>query len=268
MLVNFRTVFNHRYTRLTFNFIIPLIIVGSFVFVWATFFPPNQGFWKQPFAEISKWGGEQTLKITDVEVSGASEILDTQISLYLTEELRKINLDSLNLDLNKIKQGIDFIPSVSKVELAIEKNGVLKVVVEERVPRILWYENEQYHLLDKNGMALDSVTNRNAYADLFVIAGEAVDTKVEEALKILNVSDMINHQIRGLIWVGGRRWDIVLDKERLIKLPEQEPIEAMRKIKILDEEEDLLSRDISIIDLRIPDKIYIRYFKNNNTEEE
>lgn len=233
------------------------------------YFPPDPTFWKEPFSEITKWGGEHSLKITDVEVIGASEDLDTQISLYLTEELRKINLDSLSLDLNQIKKGINFIPSVTDVELAIERNGVLKVVVEERVPRILWFDNNQFHLLDIDGLALDTVTNRNAYPEFFVIAGSGADRRVKEALEIFSVSDNINHHIRGLVWVGGRRWNMYLDKGRLVKLPENEPIVAMKKIKILDEEENLLSREVSILDLRIPNKIYVRHYGNEeNTEVE
>ncbi len=235
--------------------------------MWFKFFPPDPDFWKEPFSEITRWGGEQSLKITDVKVIGATEVLDTQISLYLTEELRKINLDSLSLDLNKIKRGINFIPSVTDVELAIEKNGVLKVVVEERIPQILWYDNEQFHLLDKDGLALDTVTNRNAYPDFFVIAGKDADNRVEEALEIFSVSEKINHHIRGLVWIGERRWNIVLDKGRLVKLPENEPIEAMKKLKILDEKESLLSREVSILDLRIPNQIYVRYYRNDEETE-
>ena len=235
--------------------------------MWLKFFPPDPGFWKEPFSGITKWGGEQSLKITDVKVVGATEVLDTQISLYLTEELRKINLDSLSLDLNQIKKGINFIPSVTDVELAIEKNGVLKVVIKERIPQILWYDNEQFHLLDKDGLALDTVTNRNAYPDFFVIAGKGADNRIKEALEIFSVSEKINHHIRGLVWIGERRWDIVLDKERLVKLPEDKPIEAMKKLKILDEKENLLSREVSILDLRIPNQIYIRYYRNDEETE-
>ncbi len=260
--------FLHKYTQVALNYVIPLIIAGGFAFLWLKFFPPDPDFWKEPFSEITRWGGEQSLKITDVEVLGASEVLDTQISLYLTEELRKINLDSLSLNLNQIKRGINFIPSVTDVELVIEKNGVLKVVVEERIPHILWYDNDQFHLLDKDGLAIDTVTSRDAYPDFFVIAGKGADNQVEEALKILSVSEKINHQIRGLVWVGERRWDLVLDKGRLVKLPEKEPVEAMQSLKILDEKENLLSREVSILDLRIPNRVYIRYYRNEEEIEE
>ena len=269
MLKYLNIVFHHQYTRITFSYVVPLIVAGGFIFVWIKYFPPDPSFWKEPLAEITRWGGEQTLKITDVKVIGASEVLDTQISLYLTEELRKVNLDSLNLDLNKIRTGINFIPSVTNVELAIEKNGVLKIIVEERIPQILWYDNEQFHLLDKDGLAIDTTTNRDAFPDFFVVAGRGADDKVEEAVDLVAVSEKINHHIRGLVWIGERRWDLVLDRGRLVKLPEKEPIEAMKKLKVLDEKEGLLEREISILDLRIPNKIYVRKYRNiEETEEE
>ncbi|MYF45020.1 MAG: hypothetical protein F4223_01060, partial [Rhodobacteraceae bacterium] len=225
-----KTIFFNKYTLIAFNYVLPLVVAAVFIFMWFRFFPPDQSFWKEPLIAITNWGDEQNLKITDVEVLGASEVLDTQISLYLTEELRKIDLDSLNLNLNQLKKGITFIPSVTDVELAIEKNGILKVLVEERIPLVLWYDNEQYHVLDKDGHSLDTVTNRNTYSEFFVIAGKDADKKVLEAMGILSVSEKINHQIRGLVWVGQRRWDIIMDRDRMIKLPEKEPLEAMRKL--------------------------------------
>ncbi|MYG42300.1 MAG: hypothetical protein F4203_04030 [Rhodobacteraceae bacterium] len=257
-----KTIFFNKYTLIAFNYVLPLVVAAAFIFMWFRFFSPDQGFWKEPLLVITNWGDEQNLKITDVEVLGASEVLDTQISLYLTEELRKINLNSLNLNLNQLKKGITFIPSVTDVELAIEKNGVLKVVVEERIPLVLWYDNEQYHLLDKDGFSLDTVTNRNTYYDFFVIAGKDAHKKVLEAMEILSVSEKINHHIRGLVWVGQRRWDVIMDRDRVIKLPEKEPLEAMRKLMVLDENENLLSRQISILDLRIPKTIYVRNYTN------
>jgi len=253
-----KTIFFHKYMLIAINYVLPVVVAAAFIFMWFRFFPPDQSFWKEPLFAITSWVDEKNLKITDVEVLGASEVLDTQISLYLTEELKKINLNSLNLDLNQLKKGITFIPSVSDVELAIEKNGVLKVVVEEKIPLVLWYENEQYHLLDKDGYSLDTVTNRDTYYEFFVIAGKNADKKVLEAMEILSVSKKINHHVRGLVRVGQRRWDVIMDRDRIIKLPENGPLEAMRKLKVLDEKENLLSRQISIIDLRIPKTIYVR----------
>lgn len=257
-----KTIFFNKYTLIAFNYVLPLVVAAAFIFMWFRFFPPDQGFWKESLITITNWGDEQNLKITDVEVLGVTEVIDIQISLYVTEELRKINLNSLNLDLNQLKKGITLIPSISDVKLTIEKNGVLKVVVEERIPLVLWYDNEQYHLLDKDGYSLDTVTNRNIYSEFFVIAGKDADKHLLEAMEILSVSEKINHHIRGLVWVGQRRWDVIMDRDRVIKLPEKEPLEAMRKLMVLDENENLLSRQISILDLRIPKTIYVRNYTN------
>jgi cell division protein FtsQ len=61
-------------------------------------------------------------------------------------------------------------------------------------------------------------------------------------------------RVRGLVRVGQRRWDVVLDHNQLINLPERNPIRAMKKIVLLHEGRKLLDRDISYIDFRNIDR--------------
>ena len=58
--------------------------------------------------------------------------------------------------------------------------------------------------------------------------------------------------------VGERRWDLVLDREQTIQLPENEPSDALRRVMALDEAEELLKRDLVVVDMRDPSRPMLR----------
>ena len=60
----------------------------------------------------------------------------------------------------------------------------------------------------------------------------------------------IRDRVRGLVRVGERRWDVVLDRGQKIRLPEGEAVTAPRKVVELHVAQDLLGRDISVVDFR------------------
>ena len=56
-------------------------------------------------------------------------------------------------------------------------------------------------------------------------------------------------RVRGLVFIGERRWDVILDRNQIIKLPEIEPMKALkldatyRPVEVIDAIEDNLSTD-------------------------
>ena len=65
-------------------------------------------------------------------------------------------------------------------------------------------------------------------------------------------------EVRGLVFVGKRRWNIVLASGQVIMLPAKNPEQAIQKILILDKAEQILSRQVAIFDFRIPSRITLR----------
>ena len=51
---------------------------------------------------------------------------------------------------------------------------------------------------------------------------------------------LVHGRLRGLVRVGERRWDVVLDREQRIMLPEQNPIGAVERGIVLSDLQDLL----------------------------
>ena len=61
-----------------------------------------------------------------------------------------------------------------------------------------------------------------------------------------------------MVYVGQRRWDVALDRNQRLMLPERDPVRALERIIGLDQAQDLLARDIEAVDMRLENRITLR----------
>ena len=91
-----------------------------------------------------------------------------------------------------------------------------------------------------------------------MIAGDGADVAIDEAMAILDAASPIAGRVRGLVRVGERRWDLVLDRAQRILLPSENPAAAVERLLALDQSEKLLDRDVAAIDFRNQDRPVLR----------
>ena len=58
--------------------------------------------------------------------------------------------------------------------------------------------------------------------------------------------------------VSDRRWDLFLDNGVQVMLPEVNAQKAVTELQETDKESGLLDRDITVVDLRLPDRLVVR----------
>lgn len=165
---------------------------------------------------------------------------------------------SFDIDLDAYRDTIRRLDAVADVSLVIRPGGVLEADLTERVPAILWRKPGGLEMLDATGHRVATLLNREARPDLPVIAGFGADKAVPEALQILADAGPLLPRLRGLERMGERRWDLVLDHDQRIMLPEKAPVAALDRILALNTAEDLLARDFTVIDFRNKDRPTIR----------
>jgi cell division protein FtsQ len=84
---------------------------------------------------------------------------------------------------------------------------------------------------------------------------------VTEALQIFNTARSLGSRVRGLVRVGERRWDLVLDRGQRIMLPVERPVRALERVLAVNEVQDLLERDVAAVDMRLGQRPTIRMTK-------
>lgn len=185
-------------------------------------------------------------QVSGLSISAGSPETAAAIGAVLALEFP---VSSFDLDLHGLRQGIEALDWVERAELRVNA-GVLDVIVTERQPVVVWRNQDRLDLLGKDGKRVGTIASRTLRTDLPLIAGVGAEMAVPEALAIFAAAEPLNDRLRGLVRLGERRWDLVLDRDQRILLPEQEPIRALERVIALDQAQDLLGRDVRIIDMR------------------
>jgi cell division protein FtsQ len=182
-----------------------------------------------------------------VSVHGAS--LDLAEAIRAKVDLR-LPQSSFDLDLDAVRARVESLDAVAKAEVRVRAGGILHVEITERMPVIVWRTGSSIELLDATGHRVAGLAARSDRPDLPLIAGVGADQAADEALAVYAAAQPILPRVRGLVRMGERRWDIMLDRDQRILLPAENPVQAVERLIALDQVQDLLARDILTVDLR------------------
>ena len=167
-------------------------------------------------------------------------------------------VSSFDLNLEEIRQTIVGLDPVKEASVRIKPGGILQIDVIERIPTLVWRTREAVELLDDTGAHVGFIASRAEYPDLPLIAGEGADTQVDEAAALFAAAKPLGDRMRGLVRVGERRWDVVLDRDQRILLPVERPVQALERVIELSEVDDMLERDVTVIDMRLSQRPTVR----------
>ena len=242
-------------TRSFLRYGLPVIALAALAGLWSI----DEDRWDRTVAfaaELRREIGERpefTVKMMIVE--GASSALAASIRKSLSIEFP---VSSFTLQLAELKETVQALDAVARVSLQVRSRGVLIVEVDERIPAAVWRSSDGLVLLDKTGHRTAAVPSRGFRPDLPLVAGHGADAAIPEALQLFDVARPIRKRLRGLVRVGDRRWDVVLDRGQTIKLPDSEPVTALNRVVELNVAQDLLERDVSVVDFRNPQRPILR----------
>ncbi|GGE32008.1 cell division protein FtsQ [Primorskyibacter flagellatus] len=188
-------------------------------------------------------------------IDGASTEVEADI-----REISQIDfpVSTFDLDLETLRTSILGLPAVADVGVRVKQLGVLEVTVTERQPALLWRSRNGVQVLDETGIVIGDLGSRTLRPDLPLIAGHGADRAVNEALELLRIAEPLQDRLRGLVRIGERRWDVVLDPDLRIMLPDDRPDLALERAIALHEAQDVLNRDVSALDLRLAARPTIR----------
>jgi cell division protein FtsQ len=193
--------------------------------------------------------------ITRIETPDVSEDLGEQIRIAAFVTLPA---SSLEVQVASVRDRIESLHAVERARVRALPSGVLEIRAIERVPVVVWRDTSAVQLLDQRGVRVAEVDSRLRRPDLPLIAGAGADRQVPEALALFEAAGPIRNRVRGLVRMGGRRWDMVLDRGQLIRLPEREPVAALGRVMALQVAEGLLERDLTVVDMRDPRRPMLR----------
>jgi cell division protein FtsQ len=234
---------------------LPVLVVATGALWWASDEARRQDAVDR-IAEVKRQIEERPeFMVRMMAVERASEWVEADIRATLPLDFP---VSSFDLDLDEVRARVEEIDAVASASVRMRQGGVLEVEIEERRPVVVWRSEAGLVLLDAGGHRVAPLGARSERADLPLVGGEGAEAHVAEALELMAVADPIRDRVRGLVRIGKRRWDLVLDRDQRIMLPETWSVTALEKVIALDQAQDLLARDIARVDFRNPKRPVIR----------
>lgn len=242
--------------RVLFRFGLPVMAVGLVLAVWL-------GNAERRDAVVAVYDDIRTqfqnrpeFMVNLISVEGAAPELGDAIRSRMDLSLPASSFD---IDLDAARARIEELDAVARAELRVRSGGTLQVLITEREPALVWrMDDAAIQMIDGTGHRVAGLAERSDRPDLPLVAGQGADTAAPQALEILAAAGPLVPRIRGLVRIGDRRWDIVLDRHQRVLLPADQPVRALERLLALDKAEDLLARDIFSVDLRNGDRPVIR----------
>ncbi|MGB7319180.1 MAG: cell division protein FtsQ/DivIB [Planktotalea sp.] len=194
-----------------------------------------------------------------MDVSGASEEVIAAI-----HEIVPISfpVSSFDLELPEIQRTVQGLNPVRRADVRLQPGGVLQIVVDERETAALWRTRDGLFRIDEEGVYIGLALDRSDHPTLPILAGEGADEAVTEAKALMQIAAPLGSRVKGLVRMGSRRWDVVLDRDQRILLPEEGALRALERVIALDQVQDVMDRDLARVDMRLAHRPTIRMNEN------
>ena len=226
---------------------LPTLVVVGMIGTWFSHEPNRQAVIGQLSHLRAEFEARPEFRVSLARVEGASDDLATAVRAKLALPLP---MSSFDIDLDAARDRVEALDAVRRADLRVRSGGVLQVVITERMPVAIWRTEDGLTLVDETGHRVAGLVSRSDRPDLPLIAGEGADIATPEALELIAAAGPLTPRVRGLVRVGDRRWDLVLDRDQRVLLPEDNPVQALERLLALDHAQDLMNRDILTVDLR------------------
>lgn len=191
--------------------------------------------------------------INDVQVSGNGETSEIDV-------LQQIGLDGwtsmVGFSASAARERITQLPWVESATVRKIYPGTVEVSIKEREAYALWQRGQTVSVVEKDG-AVIAPYSRAHHAALPLVIGGGANEIAPEIISLVESVPQLQGQVKAYIRVADRRWDLRLANGVTVRLPEHGYEAAISEVAALDAQYQLFSRDITAVDLRIPDRITV-----------
>jgi len=234
---------------------VPVLLIGGMVAGW-TAREANRQMVADAYNDMkSQIQQREEFLVKVMAVDGADETLSGDIRTVLPIEFP---VSSFDINLEEMRQTVSALPAVASATLRVRPGGILQVTVTQRQPVAVFRGPDGLKLIDANGVLIQTIMTRADRSDLPLITGDGAREALEQGLEIYRVAGPLAPRMRGVVRMGERRWDVILDSGQRILLPTQNPVPAFERVVALNQAQDLLERDVAVVDMRHPARPTLR----------
>jgi cell division protein FtsQ len=192
-------------------------------------------------------------RIATISLSGEKEMSREDILTAIGVTNRT---SLLFLDADAARARLLAIPRIGDAAVLKLYPDRLQITITERQAFALWQKDGKVSVIAEDGTVLEPFSGR--YAGLPMVVGKGAARRAKDFLGVVDQYPSIRDAVRASILVAQRRWNLRLNNGIDVELPESNAEAALQRLVALDHDKKLLSRDVTSIDLRIPDRVTVR----------
>ena len=216
----------------------------------------------QHLPDVIDWGKDARdaaanslgFRIAEVSLSGGKEVSREEI---LTTAGVTGRASLLFLDADAARARLMANPWIADAAVLKLYPDRLQISITERHAFALWQKDGHVKVIAADGTVLEPYVERR-YVKLPLVVGKDAQHQARDFLDVLARYPEITSRVRASILVAQRRWDVLLKNGIDVELPETNAATALRRLVAFDRDKKLLSHDITIVDLRLPDRVTVR----------
>lgn len=172
----------------------------------------------------------------------------------------------MRYDIRAMQRALQDLPWVRHVHVERHLPDTLVIKFIEKKPIALWQNRGNYLPLDEDGAPIQDTRIVPEHVPLVV--GEDAPAHAPALVETLALFPEVALKVRSAVRVGNRRWNLILNNAEsgtIVNLPETDIGAALRRLEELNQEDQLLRRELKVIDLRYPDRLIIRAQDDSDT---
>ncbi len=193
-------------------------------------------------------------RITSIALAGGKQVTREEI---LTTAGVTGRTSLLFLDASSARARLKTNPWIAEATVLKLYPGRLHIEVTERQAFALWQKDGKVAVISSDGSVVEPYVARR-FAALPLVVGAGAETGAKDFLALIEKYPLLRDQVRASVLVAGRRWNLKLKNGIDVRLPETEIEQALDALVQLDRDKKLLTRDITAIDLRLPDRVTVK----------
>ena len=193
-------------------------------------------------------------RITAVAINGRKQLTQDEV-LAIGGVNGRSSL--LFLDAAAVRDKLKANPWIGEATVLKLYPGQLQIDIVERTAFALWQHEGRLAVIADDGAVLEPYLSRR-FISLPLVVGKGAETRARDFLALLARYPQVRSLTKAVILVGERRWNLRLKDGLDIRLPEHDVGNALAALSKLDKEDQLFSRDIVAVDMRLPDRLTVQ----------
>ncbi|WP_273790776.1 MULTISPECIES: cell division protein FtsQ/DivIB [unclassified Bartonella] len=248
-----------RFLRFMFEFVFVNIHIprhfGSFAVVWFFFVTAFYGLSSsgQMAVIVNTIILDSSFVVTHVDISGNKRLAKQDIFKILKLDVAP---SIFTFDVERARSLLEKQAWVQSANVQKIYPNKMRISIVEREPYAIWQHDGIMDIVDNTGRVIVPFKGE-IVRDLPLVVGQGAQNAAKVFIQALSVYPEVYDRIRAFVRVGDRRWDLVLNNGMRVMLPENGALERLSSLFSSGTMQDLLSRDILSVDLRLADRITV-----------